>query len=181
MKTKSPIFICLIFIAFSVNVESQCYSINKDKFDSHQYIYEYGDPYNPVISGIFSLIVPGMGQIFCGETGRGLAFMGGYAGCTVLFLTGAVQLTSHSFLSFGNSHYTGNSGVGVMLMGFGGMAAIEIWSIFDAVKVSKVNNMYIRSLRNTSLLKLEMSPYADQFSIKNQVSNPIGLTMRVKF
>jgi hypothetical protein len=66
-------------------------------------------------------------------------------------------------------------------MGIGGMAAIEIWSIFDAVKVAKVNNMYIRSLRRTSTLKLEISPYVDYISISNQVSNPIGMTMRVKF
>jgi hypothetical protein len=184
MKMTSTIFIYVILLAFAFNINAQTYSINKDKFDSHQYIPEYGDPYNPAVSGICSLIVPGLGQMMCGETGRGLAFMGGFAGCTVLFVAGAVQFTSNNFRDYSYSGYSGNSGnsgVGVMLMGIGGMAAIEIWSIFDAVKVAKVNNMYIRSLRRTSSLKLEMSPYVDHISITNQISNPIGMTMRVKF
>ena len=178
---KKALFIYVILIAFTVNVNAQRYSINKEKFDSHQYIPEYGDPYNPALSGVCSFFVPGLGQMLCGETGRGLAFMGGYAGCTVLYVAGAVQFTSNNFRYLGNPGYSGNSGVGVMLMGLGGMAAIEIWSIFDAVKVAKVNNMYIRSFRKTSSLKLEMSPYVDHISITNQVSNPIGMTMKVEF
>ena len=181
---RNTIFIYVVLLTFAVNVNAQNYSINKDKFDSHQYIPEYGDPYNPAISGICSLLVPGLGQMMCGETGRGLTFMGGYAGCTVLFVAGAAQFTSNNFRYYRNSGYSGysgNSGVGVMLMGIGGMAAIEIWSIFDAVKVAKVNNMYIRNFRKTSSLKLEMSPYVDHISITNQISNPIGMTMRVKF
>lgn len=181
MKMKNTLFIYFILLAFAVNVNAQRYSLNKDKFDSHQYIPEYGDPYNPALSGVCSLFVPGLGQMLSGETGRGLAFMGGYIGCAVLVEAGAVQFTSNNFRYLGNSGYSGNSGVGVMLIGLGGMAAIEIWSIFDAVKVAKVNNMYIRSLRRTSSLNLEISPYVDHISITNQVSNPIGMTMRVKF
>jgi hypothetical protein len=75
---KKDILIYFILLAFAVNVKAQTYNINKDKFDFHQYIPEYGDPYNPAVSGICSLIVPGLGQMMCGETGRGLAFMGGY-------------------------------------------------------------------------------------------------------
>ena len=178
---KKALFIYVILLAFTFNVKAQRYSINKDKFDSHQYIPEYDDPYNPGLSGVCSFFVPGLGQMLCGETGRGLAFLGGYAGCAVLFEAGAVQFTSNNFGNIENPGYSGSSGVGVMLLGLGGMAAIEIWSIFDAVKVAKVNNMYIRSLRRTSSLKLEMSPYVDHLSITNQVSNPIGMTMRVKF
>ena len=178
---EKTLFIYVILLAFAVNVNAQRYSINKDKFDSHQYIPEYGDPYNPALSGVCSLFVPGLGQMLCGETGRGLAFMGGSLGCAILVEAGAVQFTSNNFRYLGNPGYSGNSGVGIMLLGLGGMAAIEVWSIFDAVKVAKVNNMYIRSLRRTSSLNLEISPFVDHITITNQVSNPIGMTMRVKF
>ena len=110
--------------------------------------------------------------------------MGGYVGCGVLFVAGAVQFTTNNLRYYRNSGYSrnsGNSGVWVMLMGLGGMASIEIWSIFDAVKVAKVNDMYIRSLRRTSSLKLELSLYVDHISIINQSSNPIGMTIRVEF
>ena len=49
------------------------------------------------------------------------------------------------------------------------------------INVAKVNDMYIRSLRNTSALKIEMSPYVDHISIHNQTSTPLGMTMRIKF
>ena len=47
--------------------------------------------------------------------------MGGYVGCGVLFVAGAVQFTTNNFRYYRNS---GNSGVWVMLMGLGGMASI---------------------------------------------------------
>jgi len=54
----------------------------------------------------------------------GLAFMGGYVGCGVLFVAGAVQFTTNNFRYYRNSGYSRNSGVWVMLMGLGGMASI---------------------------------------------------------
>jgi TM2 domain-containing membrane protein YozV len=179
---RNTFLLTVILLAFAFNVNAQRYSINKYKFDTHQYIPEYGDVNNPAVSGICSFFVPGLGQILCGETGRGIAFLGGYVGCAALFEAGAINITSN-LSYYDNSGYprTSNSGVGIMLLGLGGMAVIEVWSIFDAIQVAKINNMYYRSLRKTSSLKLEMSPYVDHISITNQVSNPIGMTMRVKF
>jgi len=64
---------------------------------------------------------------------------------------------------------------------YGGMVFVGIWSIVDAIKVAKVNNMYFRSLRQTSSIKLNLSPYVDHISINNQVTTPVGMTMRVTF
>ena len=53
--------------------------------------------------------------------------MGGYVGCGVLFVAGAVQFTTNNLRYYRNSGYSrnsGNSGVWVMLMGLGGMASI---------------------------------------------------------
>lgn len=182
---KKTIFLFFILLAFVVNVSAQRYSINKYKFDSHQYIPEYGDIYNPGISGVCSFLVPGLGQMLCGETGRGIAFFGGYVGCAIVYGVGASQsLSSLSNIDYyGNSTYNRNSnaGVGTMIVGLGGMVFVSIWSIVDAVNVAKVNNMYYRSLRKTSSLKLDMTPYVDHISINNQVTTPVGMTMRVTF
>ena len=179
---KKSIIVSLMLLALVANICAQRYSLNKNKFDSHLYIPQYDDPYNPAISGICSFVVPGLGQIYCGETGRGIAFLGGYVGCFVLAEAGAVQITSN--LGYNNdpgySNYS-NAGVGTFLLGLGGMAVVSIWSIIDAIHVAKVNNMYIQGLRKTSSLKLEMSPYMEQLSINNQVVTPVGMTMRVKF
>jgi len=179
---KKTIFLSIILLVFIASLSAQRYSTNKYKYDYHLYAPEFGDPYNPVISGVCSFFVPGLGQMFCGETGRGFAFMGAYTGFAVLYGVGLAEGFSNSGY-YGDSNYNGNShaGVGIMLLGLGGMAVVSIWSIVDAVHVAKVNNMYIRSLRRTSSLKVEMSPYITQLSINNQVTTPVGMTMRVKF
>ena len=71
--------------------------------------------------------------------------------------------------------------IGLMIVGFSAMTGVYIWSIVDAVEVAKVNNMYIRDLRKTSSLKLEVAPYVTQISINNQLTTPVGMTMRVTF
>jgi hypothetical protein len=41
--------------------------------------------------------------------------------------------------------------------------------------------MYYQNLRKTSSMHIEVSPYAEQLSINNQFTTPVGLTMRIKF
>ena len=176
---KKTIFVSVILVAFVANISAQRYSMNKYKYDYRMYIPEIGDPYNPGVSAICSLFLPGLGQMISGETGRGFAFLGGFFGCMLVTEVGFIQLSSNS----GYYGYSGNStkGLGTLLLGMGGMTAVSIWSIVDAIHVAKVNNMYIQNLRKTSSLKLEMSPYTEKLSINNQVVTPVGLSMRVKF
>ena len=174
---KKTILISLLLLGFVTSgIQAQRYSINKYKYDSRLYYPEFGDAYNPALCGVCSFLVPGLGQIVCGETGRGIAFMGGYIGCLVIAEAGAVQFTNS--YAYGNS---GFSGTGMMLLGGFGMLGVYIWSIADAVKVAKVNNMYIRDLRKTSAISLELAPYVTQISVNNQNTSPVGLSMRVKF
>lgn len=170
MKKSIVSLIVLLVLASTTLVNGQSYRINKLKYDHRDYIPENSDAYNPVVSGLCSVLVPGLGQMISGEVGRGAAFLGGSIGCGVLYGVGYAQLIN------GNS-----AGVGTMLLGMGAMFGVSIWSIVDAVKVAKVNNMYIRDLRNTSSLELEFSPYVSQVNINNQIVSPIGLTMRVIF
>ena len=179
MKKTSFILILLLVVIY---VSAQRYSINKLNFDSHQYIPEYGDIYNPGVSGVCSFLIPGLGQMLSGEPGRGLAFFGGYMGCAIVFEVGVVQIFNN-FNDYEDPGYYGNSGkgVGTMLLGLGGMAFVSIWSIVDAIKVAKVNNMYYQSLRKTSSLNIQMTPYFDHLTITNQITNQVGMTMRVTF
>ena len=180
---KKPILLCVLGLAFmSVNVDAQCYSLNKLKYDPRLYVMEWGDPYNPALSGVCSFLIPGLGQVVAGETGRGLAFFGGYVGCAIVMEVGVAQL-AYSVNNYEYGTYGGSpgAGVGTMLIGAGGMLAVSIWSIVDAVNVAKVNNMYIRDMRKTSSLKLELAPYVTQISINNKLTTPVGMTMRVTF
>ena len=134
------------------------------------------------VSGICSLFVPGLGQMLNDEPGRGLGFLAGSAGFGLVTLVGYASLISSVMDGYGY-HENGQAigGAGLFLLGLSGMTAVSIWSIVDAVHVAKVNNMYIRDLRKTSSLQLEISPYVTQFSVDNKITTPVGLTMRVKF
>ncbi len=179
---KKTLFLFFILLSIISNVEAQRYSINKLKYDYRQYVPDAYDPYTPAISGVCSFLIPGLGQMISGEVGRGVAFLGGYTCCSIVAGVGLAQIYSNSF-DYYNTGNTGssNAGVGTLLVGLGGMAVVSIWSIVDAVNVAKVNNMYAQSLRKTSSIKLEMSPYLGQLSINNQNVSSMGMTMRIRF
>lgn len=172
----------LMLAIFASTMNAQRYSDLKQKYDYHQYVPQIGDPYNPTVSGLCSFIIPGLGQVVCGETGRGLAFFGGSIGCGIIYSIGAAQFT----YSLNNSLLNGStvpstSGVGTMLLGLAGMAAVDIWAIVDANHVAKVKNLYLRDTKKTSGLSFEVAPYVAQYNINNQIVTPVGMTMRMKF
>jgi len=179
---KTIMLSVLVLAIFTTTMNAQRYSDLKLKYDYHQYTPQIGDLYNPTVSGLCSFIIPGLGQVVCGETGRGLAFFGGSIGCGILYSVGVAQFT----YAMNNSIINGTpsiptSGVGTMLLGLAGMAAIDIWAIVDANHVAKVKNMYLSDTRKTSGMDLEVAPYVAQYNINNQIVTPVGMTMRVKF
>ena len=176
---KKLLLISALLLGLStVNLQAQTYSQNKLKYDSHLYISQFDDPYNPALSGVCSFFLPGLGQMVSGEVGRGLGFLGGSVACGLIGSVGygVAMLNAYS----GDSQNAG-FGVGMMVIGFTAMTAIDIWSIVDAVKVAKVNNMYIQSLRKRTSVNIEMAPYISQISVNNKIDTPVGLSMRVTF
>ncbi len=174
--------ICLLvicFVSLFVQLNAQTYKQNKLVYNPKLYVPEYPDPYDPALCGIASLFIPGLGQMLAGEVGRGFAFLGG----NVAF--GAVAVAGSIMMSF---DYTNNydskmfpSGLGLALVGTLGMLSINIWSITDAVRVAKVNNMYIRDLRKTTAMEVSLSPYVGTVAMHNEVTNPVGLALKISF
>ena len=179
MKMKNLFLVSVLFFVLAVStINAQTYSINKLKYDSHMYIPQFGDPYRPALSGACSFIMPGLGQMISGEVGRGLGFLGGSAACGLVGTLGYVVAVLNAYS--GDSQNAG-FGVGMMVVGYGGMLALDIWSIVDAVNVAKVNNMYIQSLRKSSSINLEVTPFISQISVNNKIEMPVGLSLRVRF
>lgn len=173
----------LLLAVFTTSMKAQRYSDLKLKYDYHQYVPQIGDPYNPTVSGLCSFIIPGLGQVVCGETGRGLGFFGGYVGCSIIYMVGAAQF-SYAINNYSLNYGSGvppTTGVGTMLLGLAGMAVVDIWSIVDANHVAKVKNLYLRDIKKTSGLSFEVAPYVAQYNINNQIVTPVGMTMRMKF
>lgn len=158
------------------NISVPSYKQIRMNYNPSMYISQPGEPYNPTISGFCSWIIPGLGQMIYGETGRGLGYLGGYIGCSIFTSIGSGIVAS--------SYEDGAviAGTLMMVVGIVGMITVDVSSIIDAVKVAKVKDMYVNDMRSkTSSLKLELSPYADQISMNNEIVRPVGLTMRVKF
>ncbi len=83
------------------NTSNAQYRIEKKQFDYRSYTPQVGDLYNPAVAGLSSLLVPGLGQMLSGETGRGLAFLAGSTGCWTVCCIGAIRLLSVSYAGVG--------------------------------------------------------------------------------
>lgn len=163
------------------NVQAQSYKINKQNYDYKMYTPQPGDPNNPTVMGVASFFVPGLGQMLSGEVGRGIGFLGGSLLCGVVTGVGAFQYVDanankNSFDEFSNE------GLGLMLAGAVGALAVNIWSIVDATRVAKVNNMYFQDVRgNLSMVKVELNPFIDTNNYLGQTKTSAGLSLKVTF
>ena len=175
---KLIILLCIaIFTSTIINAQ---YKLNKTKYDFRTYKYAVGDPYNTGLSGIASFLIPGLGQMLCGETGRGLAFLGADIGCMVIYFSGVSK--AMRYIENGEITQTGASsnGAGAMLAGMTGIVIIEIWSTIDAVRVAKVNNLAWRD-SNGRAFKFQVEPYLNTSLYSYNKSIPLGLTLKASF
>lgn len=168
----------------------QRYSENKHYYDPRMYVRQYSDPYNPILSGIASYFLPGLGQMVSGEPGRGAAFMGGTFGCYILAGVG-MALTAegmyYDYYSYNqqqpNYYGSSNSSTGAIIgvLGIIGGLSMHIYSIVDAVRVAKINNMYHQDLKD-NYVSFNLKPFV---GVSNSYSSlkdmPVGVTLSVSF
>ena len=65
-----------------------------------------------------------------------------------------------------------------MIVSLSGMAAIDIWSIVDAVRVAKVNNLAWRDSQGNKM-SLKFQPYIGNNPFNN--SHPVGISFKLNF
>ncbi|VBB44984.1 exported hypothetical protein [uncultured Paludibacter sp.] len=153
------------------------------------YHREYGDPYNPWVAGIASYFIPGLGQMVCGETGRGFAFLGGTTASYVVMIIGLSALGNdyyyNDYYSDNYAHKSGKENLYTLLALSGACSTlgVYIWSIVDAVHVAKVNNLYTRDLRRKEQVNIQLFPFID--TNKNTLSlnkmPALGFSLKVDF
>ncbi|MBI5776496.1 MAG: hypothetical protein HY444_03810 [Nitrospirae bacterium] len=92
-----------------------------------------GQPKNPVIAGVLSGVMPGLGQFYCRQWARGAAFLIGAIAIDASFgvSSGMLELLQ----SFGAP--TPSDALEKLLLGSLLFLAIAIWSIADAVRTAK--------------------------------------------
>lgn len=184
---KQCIIALTLILSFSfAAAQAQTYKINKYNYDYRMYMPMPGDANNPGVMGLASFFIPGLGQMLCGETGRGLAFLGSSVALKGIAIAGYSLGTDWVETHHGwgtHAHYeTSTTGIIVMVTGLAAAVAVDLWSIVDAVRVAKVNNMYIQDVRNNmSNISIELNPFVDSNNYLGQNNTSAGLSMKIVF
>jgi len=143
----------------------------KNLYNPKEYIKDVSVPYNAGVAGVCSFFIPGLGQIIDGEVGRGL----------LLFAGSAVA----GGLTYALAQSTGTEGAAaIAVIGCAGVLALDIWAIFDAVKVAKVKNMYnqdMRKLFTDSNVDIKLSPSLAYVPTGSGMTPSAGLSLRIVF
>lgn len=175
---------------FNNNSEVGLYYTNREpvknlrpgmKYKELKQIYNYkefsssiGDKYSPALSGVCSFLIPGLGQMICGEVGRGIAFLGG----SVAGAVGSTVIMNAGIASKGN--VSTGAAIGSLVLA-AGVLALDIIAIVDGVRVAEVKNMYEQDLKKTYSFKMNVYPSFDYAMIGNTYQPVAGLKMAVNF
>ena len=137
-----------------------------DYYDYRLYERSIYDKYSPVGSSIASFFIPGLGQMICGEWGRGFAWLGGQVGGTILMLATALSESEEAFL-----------------MASAATLAVRIGSIVDGARVAKVKNMYLNDLRAAGYygFELDMYPSVNYVRTASGIQPTAGMTLALRF
>lgn len=158
------------------------YNEYRHLYNPSDYVRMPGDSHSPVAGGICSFLIPGLGQMICGEVGRGLAFFGGTVGCCVLTGVGASLAISGAYAAGSGYETRVGGGIALTLIGSIGLFAVDIWAIIDAVQVAKVKNMYLQDMRNmSSEVDIKLQPYVSTISNGYAKTPVAGLSLAVTF
>ena len=135
-------------------------------YDYRLYQKSLYDRYSPAGSGVASFFIPGLGQMICGEWGRGFAWLGGHVGCYML--TGISAIAESDTL---------------VLMSIAGLLAIDICAIVDGVRVAKVKNMYMEDLRRSGYygLDVDLYPSVNYVHTASGIQPTAGMTLALRF
>ncbi len=151
----------------------------KKLYDRHKYIRQFGDPYNPTLSGVASWLVPGLGQGLCDEWGRGLAVFGGYI---VGVIGWGVTVISYSAPYYYYNYNTMNKSAPGVLIASALLIAYDIWNIVDAVHVAKIKNMYYQDIRGQQTsFNMSLTPCFTYLNTPEANAPVWGLSLNIGF
>jgi len=116
-------------------VASQKYRDLKEVYSYENYVYQMGDRHSPGWCGFGSAVIAGLGQAINDEWGRAAGF---FFGNLLLYSLSSYNLQMGAY--YGDPYLSKAVLYSVLALG------VDIWSIVDAVRVTKVKNLYYRDL-----------------------------------
>ncbi|MBP5677415.1 MAG: hypothetical protein J6W88_02830 [Bacteroidales bacterium] len=148
-------------------------------YDAHMYIQQPGDPYSRGWAGVASFFIPGLGECVAGEWGRGLCVCAVNVGLYLLMQSQVENATSSVYS--GIDVYDYSSMYWVL---FCARLGLNIWSIWDAVHVAKIKNMYNQDLRGVlSYTEMHIEPFLTfaPDASSNRFQPAAGLSLSLSF
>ena len=166
----------------------------KDIYNPKDYVKSSNDPHISGLYGLASAVVPGLGQIVCGEVGRGVAVIAGDAAfgiaatvCVYKFLDYVEKDANGNYVKDANGSYVISDEKAAMPWSIAIVAvsaanlAYGIWNICDAVTVAKVKNMYYQDLQGARPMEMELYPSVDFARSADGFQPVAGMTLAVRF
>ncbi len=156
------------------------YKEYKDFYDPKAYVSKPGDKYSPVVGGLCSWVIPGLGQMINGEVGRGLGFLGGTVGSGVVMGIGSALMVNEDYYYDEGGDGAFIAGSILMAVGAAAMLTVDICAIVDGVRVAKIKNMYERDVRDMADISVKLEPYfASTYGMKNNIA--AGASLKIRF
>lgn len=155
------------------------YNDLKAIYDYKDWNREVGGRYNPSLMGFCSWLVPGLGQMICGEGGRGAGWLIGAAGSAAIAGAGYGMYSAYKANHDIGAAYYG-VGMYMMILAPAVLVTIDICSIVDACRVAKVKNLHDQSV-NSPKYSFELHPSVDYIRMADGVQPTAGLSLAVKF
>lgn len=138
------------------------------------------DPYNPGLMGFCSFLVPGLGQMLCGEGGRGAGWLIGALGSAAVAGTGMGLYKSYAASDYTKPKAYYGVGLYMMILGSVTLFTIDLCAIGDACRVAKVKNLYEQSWKKPSY-SLQFHPSVDYIRMADGYQPTAGFSLALKF
>ena len=197
MKRFFIILAAAIMAATSISaqvVPGMKYRDLKNIYNPKDYVKSSGDPHLTGLYGLASAVVPGLGQLFCGEVGRGLAVYAGDAAfgvaatvCVYKFLDYVEKDADGKYVKDENGLLVVTDENAAKKWGYGligvaaGSVVYWIWNICDAVKVAKIKNMYYQDLTGGRTMEFSMYPTVEVAMTSKGAAPVAGMTLSLQF
>lgn len=166
----------------------------KKIYNAKDYVRSSDDPHISGLYGLASAFVPGLGQLVCGEVGRGIAVFAGDAAfgvagsvCVMKFLDYVEKDADGNLVKDEDGQLVITDEKAAKKWGYGligvavGNAIYWVWNICDAVKVAKIKNMYYQDLHGGRSMELNLYPTVDLAMTSKGTAPVAGMTLSLQF
>jgi TM2 domain-containing membrane protein YozV len=153
--------------------------IRKSQYDIKSYTYLHDDPYDPTNISITSAIIPGLGQMVCDEGMKGLGFLAGYAGGWILAISG-IKMSLQTTYPEPNWNKVDPIMRTRIRVGLALAATSWLWSIIDAPRTAKIQNMKYRE-KYKMYGVMTFQPYIGDPALSVNHSMPVGISFNIRF